>query len=180
MIDFSGISDEQTKVLLYKTHSQTNHLLDFIFNFHEKQVDYLGEKGTSTSAADFLLYKTSDPELASQFSPTICFVGYDEQAHSSQSILSSITGGGIVIYPEFVADWDRAVLQTTNFFRKIPYTETKIDASGKKAVLDTEFGEVDVPISDATSQKEILGLMHFCQHMAIMEDEFYEALAAYF
>ena len=180
MIDFSGISAQQTKVLLYRTQSQTNDILDFIFNFHGKQVDYFVEGETYAPSADFVLLKTDSTDFASQFSPTIGFIGTDENPENPNAILGSITGGGIVIYPEFYADWDRAVLQTSNFFRKIPYSEAKTATSTEKVILDTEFGEVDFPISDPKVQKEILGLMHFCQHMGIMEDDFYEALTAYF
>ena len=180
MIDFSGISAQQTKVLLYRTQQQTNDILDFIFNFHGKQVDYFVKGETYSPKADFVLLKTDNADFASQFAPTIGFIGNDEKPENPNAILSSITGGGIVVYPEFYADWDRAVLQTTNFFRKIPYSAATTTSSNEKVILDTEFGEVEFPISDAQVQKEILGLMHFCQHMGIMEDDFYEALTAYF
>ncbi len=173
------ITENKTRVLLFGINPTISKLILFTINYLQKDIDYAVENESSINGNELFLYESTDLNITNDLPPTVAFIGSDVLAQDYTNILTKITGGGILVYPEFNADLDKNVLQTTNFFRKIPFNKPELEKSGEKLALKTDMGNIPLSFKDENILQDILGAQHLCQHIGIMEDEFYEALIAF-
>lgn len=173
------ISAQQTRVVIFNVHTTISKLITFVVNYLQKDIDIVTAGVENIEGNDFIIIEENQEQAIQVLKPTILFVGTQNTAFNYVDLFSTITPGGIAIYPEYIAEADRAVLQTSNFFRKISYQQPEISHSEAQLSLVTEMGNIPTSFSEKFELQEILGAQHFCQHIGIMEDEFYEALIAF-
>ena len=173
------ISSNQTRVVLYNVQNTISKLIGFVVEYLQKDIDMITLNNEQIHGNDFIIIEENELQNIQLLKPTILFAGTQNTAVNYVDLFSTITPGGIAIYPEFVADADKAVLQTSNFYRKISYQKPTLEKSTNAFSLITEMGNIPTTISDESILDEIIGAQHFCQHIGIMEDEFYEALIAF-
>lgn len=177
--ELQKITEDRTKVLLFGVHPTISELIVFVINYLQKDIDYFIDAQESDNGNEFFLYQSIDSTIATFLPPTVAFLGSSHVISDYTSILNQITPGGILVYPEFNTDLDLSVLQTTNFFRKIAFNKAEIIKNSNKLSLRSDMGEIPLSINDESAAQDLLGAQHLCQHIGIMEDEFYEALIAF-
>lgn len=162
-----------TRILL--TDPALQELFLHILTFHGKDITVVSSEESEETPEDFAMFSTRQMEEGALFQPNIVL---HSSALSPEStlLLSSIVGGGVLIFPEK----DSTVLEhmegITNFFRKIPYDRPDFEVNGNTLTLHTEIGSVPVPFQDPAVAENLEGLRLLCQQAGLMEEEFYEAL----
>lgn len=182
MIDFTEISvlsQDKTRVILFGLHPDISTIIRYVLDYNEKKYDFVNAHYQDITGNDFFLLETNDEQQASSLSPTIVFIGSYIPASDYEEIIQSITGGGFLIYPDFVAGLDRVVLQSSNFFKKYEYKKTTLEVENNQILLNTDLGKLPMEVSDKEVLNDIEGARLFCQQLGVMEDEFYDALSTW-
>lgn len=174
-------SQGKTKVVLFGIHPKISEILRYILDYNGKTYDFVNEENTlinPINKADFFIIETNDEQALEFFQPTILFIGSSFQMENYEALVSKITAGGILVYPDFISHLDRTVLQSLNYYKKYPYNSSEVVQSGNQILLNTDFGKLPLPISEQEEGKDIQGAMYFCQQLGVMEDDFYDALSS--
>lgn len=182
MIDFTQISElsqGKTRVILFGLHPDISNIIRYVLDYHDKNYDFVSTHNQNITGNDFFLLDTDDEQLALSLSPTIVFIGSHFSASHYEDIIQNITGGGFLIYPDFVAGLDRVVLQSSNFFKKYEYKKPTLAVANNQILLNTDLGELPIEVSDKEILNDIEGARLFCQQLGVMEDEFYDALSTW-
>lgn len=177
--DWIPLSHDKTKVALLGVHPILSQIIRYILDYHEKSYDFVNDKISSVQNGDFFIIETNSQEVFQEYNPTILFLGSFQQVQDYASVIEKITAGGFLVYPNFVQDLDKAVLQSQNYFKKYEYKLTNPQHSENSTILDTDFGGLALPSLPEELTKDIEGAVYFCQQLGVMQDEFYDALSTW-
>ena len=167
-------SKNKTRVLLFTAEQSVATLILQVLNFAGKEFDYILSSGNlKNEQKDFVLLETANGLEASQFQPNIAFVSTETSAENLFSIAKNMTPGGILIYP---AAGENVLDESANFFRKLPYSPSAGYSRDGIFYLNSDMGEIPLPVLKEDVLKDLEGLKILCQQMGVLEEEFYEAL----
>ncbi len=168
-------AQHKTRVLV--AGNEVPQLLKNILNFHGKNFDEVTETPADTEN-DFALYFTHDIIAGSDFRPNIALITTPVNAEESQLLVSKMTSGGILIYPENHVHFLEALQQTPNYFRQLPYSTSEYSQKDGYFIAKTSLGELPLEIQELETMMHLEGLRLCCQQFGLLEEEFYEALLA--
>lgn len=174
--ELQPLAQNKTRVLLFGLPTTLSAIVFHILDFHSILTDIITESHTLVRNSDFILLESDDISLGAALHPNIVFLGSHSVTEDYRSLIENISQGGILIFPEFVEQADKAVLMTNNYFRRMPYQPAEYQISGNHTDLTTPLGNIPVPFSAPEIFHDLEGARLFAQQMGIMEDEFYEAL----
>jgi UDP-N-acetylmuramate: L-alanyl-gamma-D-glutamyl-meso-diaminopimelate ligase len=107
------------------------------------------------------------------------FKTFDDYIEQFRKFVASITPGGILVYNEEDAEVVKVVEAAENYFRKIPYKTPEYEIINGKVHLKTEMGDVPLSVFGAHNLLNLEGARHICQHLGIMDEDFYEAIMSF-
>lgn len=168
-------AQHKTRVLV--AGNEVQQLLKNILNFHGKNFDEITETSTDTEN-DFSIYFTHDIIAGSDFRPNIALITTPVNAEESQLLVSKMTSGGVLIYPENHVIFSEALQQTSNYFRQLPYSTSEYSQKDGYFIAKTSLGKLPLEIQKSDTMMHLEGLRLCCQQFGLMEEEFYEALLA--
>lgn len=170
---------DTTRAVIFGIHPVLTDFLRYTFDFLGKNISFISHNENHIIESDFIIFSTDEIEAATQFSPTVLFVGnyYTEAEYGH--LLNSITSGGAIIYSEQNDNISASLKQSDNFFRKISYPSPKFRIQPTYTLLESDFGNISIQINDEAALRDLLGAQQFCQQFGIMEDEFYESLVSF-
>ena len=157
---------------LHKKEATTLFL--HVIHFFGNTMDFITSSSENIQGTDFVLFEAENNELLN-YHPNIVLITENNDSELSENFLKTIIGGGILIYNEEDESLIQTIENSENFFRKIPYKTPDFQKTNGTNYLNTDIGEIPVQISDE-NLSFIEGVKHLCQHIGIMEEDFYEAL----
>ncbi|MGV8913897.1 MAG: hypothetical protein ACOH1X_00460 [Kaistella sp.] len=167
-------SKNKTRVLLFTAEPSVAKLILQVLNFAGKEFDYFLSSGNfKNEQKDFILVETSNGLEASELHPNIAFLSTEISAENLLLVAKNLTPGGILIYP--VSD-EKVLDESANFFRKLPYSTSTCYSKDGIFYLNSDMGEIPLPVVNEDIVKDLEGLKTLCQQMGVLEEEFYEAL----
>jgi UDP-N-acetylmuramate: L-alanyl-gamma-D-glutamyl-meso-diaminopimelate ligase len=202
-------SKNKTRVVIAGSHGKTTitSMILHVLNFHQKDVDYMVGAQLEgfdcmvklTRENDFMVlegdeYLSSPIDLRSKFllyQPNIAlmsgiawdhinvFKTFDDYVEQFRKFVASITPGGILVYNEEDPEVVKVVENAENYFRKIPYHTPEYEIVNGKVHLKTEMGDVPLSVFGAHNLLNLEGARHICQHLGIMDEDFYEAIMSF-
>ena len=167
-------TDFKTRVLIYSDSSAPAAFIRQIQDLNDKPANWLENEEGNSSGSDFLVLQTSDSVQAAEFRPTIVFVSSANSAVNIEQIISQITPGGVLVYPENMSD---AVQNSSNYFRRIPFAPANINAEAGAFYLVTEMGDLPLNNVDDIVRQDMDGIKLFCAQFGVMEEEFYSTVS---
>ena len=171
------IAKNKTRVLVLSSVSTVFELFLEVLNFNAKEFDYFSENGNSSNDGnDFVILETSNVENAEIFHPNIVLLTDEFPTEKFEILLKNIVSGGVLIYPESFED---AILNSENYFRKLPFSESEFQNLNGSITLKTEIGSIPVNSSDENLLKNIDGIKFLSQQFGVMEGEFYEPVMSF-
>ena len=157
---------------LHKQEATTLFL--HIIHFFGNKMDYIISSSENIQGNDFVLFEAENDELLN-YHPNIVLITENNESNLTENFLKTVIGGGIVIFNEENEALMNTIENSENFFRKIPYKTPDFYTTNNVNYLTTDIGEIPVKISQE-NLSYIEGVKHLCQHIGIMEEDFYEAL----
>jgi len=149
------------------------HIISFLGN----HIDHITSFSNMVKGNDFILFEAEDSELLN-YHPNIALITGIVDENKNSDYLKTIVGGGIVIYNAEDQNLAGIIESSENFFRKIPYQNPEFHKMEGQNFLNTDLGEIPVHIS-GENLSYVEGVKHLCQHIGIMEEDFYEALTEF-
>lgn len=167
---------EKTRVLISGSVSGIAELVLHTLDFTGTEADYILENGMQNiQGNDFLILENHNISEVGNFQPIVVLIANETPSENYTDLLNKIVSGGILIYDESDENLKSALSETTNYFRRIPYKKTDIS----NGLINTEFGEIPVSVTDEKIIPHIEGVRLLCQQFRIMEEEFYESLMSF-
>lgn len=121
---------------------------------------------------DFDIIYSAEPDEVAQFAPSILYIDQNA-AEIPELAWSTVTPGGIVIFPE------NTEVNSANFFRKIPFSESNIQDTSRGKVLITDDMDIPLQMTDPQLINNLQGLAQLSQATAILQEDFWEAVTEY-
>lgn len=164
---------DKTRVLIINDNEELIEVILKALKIGNKNVDFLtnDKNAFNNDDNDFFILESKSISETQYFHPNIVFIGNQKTNENYSELLRSIMGGGILIYDETNLALSEELDCCENFFRKISYQSTE----NMQNSITTEFGKVPVDLNTDTI-KHIEGAKHLCQHLGLLEEDFYEAL----
>ena len=91
----------------------------------------------------------------------------------------SITKGGIIVYNEEDIEVKKVVEQSTNTIKKYPYKTPEYSIQNGITYVETPNGTMPLAFFGKHNLQNMAGAKWICQHMGIVEEDFYEAIASF-
>lgn len=179
-----------------------------VLNYHEIEVDYMVGAQLEgfdtmvhlTENNEFMVlegdeYLSSPIDLRPKFhlyKPNIALISgiawdhinvfptFENYVEQFLIFTNSLTNGGIMVYNEEDLVLKNIVEKAENPIKKYPYKTPnyKIE-NGITLLLETSLGEMPLEIFGEHNLQNLAGAKWICQHMGIVEEEFYEAIATF-
>lgn len=165
----------KTRVLIISQSAEIAPLIIHCLTQNGNEVDYVSSDGKiQDKGNDFIILEKKEISGSEGFQPNIVLLASEELDASPKALFNNIIGGGILIYSEEDAKLSVTVNECENYFRKIPYRRPEI----ANDFLKTELGDVPVMLRQ-DAMKYIEGAKLLCQHLGLMEEDFYEAYLSF-
>ena len=176
------LTKNKTRVVILGSESKTIiAMVLFVMNYHERNIDVVLENSQEIVVKennDFVIIEAS--VNTDELNANIALMSSNLEADNSQLInfINSITNGGILIYNEEDHLIKELVEKSTHPIQKYPYQTPKYTVENEQLFLDTNEGKLPLEVSENELQN-LAGVKWICQHIAIDEDDFYEAISTY-
>ncbi len=202
-------SKDKTRVVIGGSHGKTTitSMVLHVLNYHAISVDYM--VGAQLEGFDTMVHLTTENEfivlegdeyLSSPidrrpkfhlYKPNIAllsgiawdhinvFPTYEIYVEQFSIFVDSLTTGGIIVYNEEDAEVKKVVTQRENAIKKYPYRTPDFEIRDGITYIDTPEGEVPLEIFGKHNLQNLAGAKWICQHMGIVEEGFYEAIASF-
>ena len=202
-------SKDKTRVVIGGSHGKTTitSMVLHVLNYHAISVDYM--VGAQLEGFDTMVHLTTENEfivlegdeyLSSPidrrpkfhlYKPNIAllsgiawdhinvFPTYEIYVEQFSIFVDSLTTGGIIVYNEEDAEVKKVVTQSKNAIKKYPYRTPDFEIRDGITYIDTPEGEVPLEIFGKHNLQNLAGAKWICQHMGIVEEGFYEAIASF-
>ena len=167
-------TDFKTRVLIYSDSPAHSAFIHQILDLNEKAADYVGTVQEISADSDFLVMSTSDSAHAVEFRPTIVFMSSESGVDGVMQIISQITPGGVLVYPE---SFEETIQNSTNYFRKLPFAPANINAEAGEYYLTTDMGDLPLNKVEVNVHQDLEGIKLFCAQFGVMEEEFYSTIS---
>lgn len=167
-------TDFKTRVLIYSDSPAHAAFIRQILDLNEKAADYFGAAQETSAESDFLVLSTFDSAQAAEFRPTIVFMSSESGVDRASKIISQITPGGVLVYPE---SFEETIQNTTNYFRKLPFTPANINVEAGAYYLATDMGDLLLNKVEVNVHQDLEGIKLFCAQFGVMEEEFYSTIS---
>ena len=199
----------KTRVVIGGSHGKTTitSMILHVMHYWDKEVDYMVGAQLEgfdtmvrlTEDADFMVLE-GDEYLSSPidrrpkfhlYKPNIAllsgiawdhinvFPTFENYVEQFQIFVDSMTNGGALIYNTE----DEAVVQvvenTTTHIKRYPYDTPSYTVEDGETLLDTPDGPMPIEVFGKHNLNNLAGAKWICQHMGIVEADFYEAIATF-
>jgi UDP-N-acetylmuramate: L-alanyl-gamma-D-glutamyl-meso-diaminopimelate ligase len=200
---------DKTRVVIGGSHGKTTitSMILHVMHYWDKEVDYMVGAQLEgfdtmvrlTEDADFMVLE-GDEYLSSPidrrpkfhlYKPNIAllsgiawdhinvFPTFENYVEQFQIFVNSMTNGGALIYNTE----DEAVVQVvenaTTHIKRYPYDTPSYSIEGGETLLETPDGPMPIEVFGKHNLNNLAGAKWICQHMGIVEADFYEAIATF-
>ena len=202
-------SKDKTRVVIGGSHGKTTitSMILHVLHYHGREEDYMvgaqldgfDVMVRSTEDSDFMImegdeYLSSPLDRRSKFllyQPNIAllsgiawdhinvFPTFENYLEQFEKFVDSITNGGIIVYNTEDMNVMRIVLKSQNPIRKIPYKTPAHFIENGITYLETIDGPIPLEIFGKHNLSNLEGARHICNHLGIMDEEFYEAIQTF-
>ena len=200
---------DKTRVVIGGSHGKTTitSMILHVMHYWEKEVDYMVGAQLEgfdtmvrlTNDADFMVLE-GDEYLSSPidrrpkfhlYKPNIAllsgiawdhinvFPTFDNYVEQFQIFVTSMTNGGALVYNEEDQTVVDVVENATTHIKRYPYQTPSYTIVDGTTLLDTPDGQMPIEIFGKHNLNNLAGAKWICQHMGVVEEEFYEAIASF-
>ncbi|MGV4461543.1 UDP-N-acetylmuramate--L-alanine ligase [Ornithobacterium rhinotracheale] len=202
-------SKDKTRVVIGGSHGKTTitSMILHALHYHDREEDYMVGAQLegfevmvrSTEESDFMImegdeYLSSALDRRSKFllyQPNVAllsgiawdhinvFPTFENYVEQFEKFVDSITNGGIIVYNAEDPNVVRVVLKSQNPIRKIPYKTPAHYIEDGITYLETAEGPIPLEIFGKHNLSNLEGARHICNHLGMMDEEFYEAIQSF-
>jgi UDP-N-acetylmuramate: L-alanyl-gamma-D-glutamyl-meso-diaminopimelate ligase len=202
-------SKNKTRVVIGGSHGKTTitSMILHVMHYWEKEVDYM--VGAQLEGFETMVHLTEDNDfivlegdeyLSSPidrrpkfhlYKPNIAllsgiawdhinvFPTFENYVEQFQIFVNSMTNGGAMIYNTEDVEVVNVVDNATAHIKKYPYETPVYEVADGETLLDTPEGLMPVEIFGKHNLNNLAGAKWICQHMGVVEEDFYEAIATF-
>lgn len=202
-------SKNKTRVVIGGSHGKTTitSMILHVMKYHNVEVDYM--VGAQLDGFETMVHLTEENEfivlegdeyLSSPidrrpkfhlYQPNIALISgiawdhinvfptYEFYVEQFSIFVDAITKGGSIVYNEEDDEVKRVVEQTQNAIKKYPYHTPEFKIKDGITIIDTSYGELPLEVFGKHNLQNLAGAKWICQHMGIMEEDFYEAISSF-
>ncbi len=127
---------------------------------------------------DFEILYSAEQHEIEKFSPSVLFIDQFVAEMVMDQLWEAVTPGGIVIFPEN-AQLEDSMSTAPNFFRRISFSQAKTNLSGNNRILVLDDMDIPLQTTDEKLIDNLNGLADFAQATAILQEDFWEAVAGF-
>ncbi|MRJ07310.1 peptidoglycan synthetase [Ornithobacterium rhinotracheale] len=202
-------SKDKTRVVIGGSHGKTTitSMILHALHYHGREEDYMVGAQLegfevmvrSTEESDFMImegdeYLSSALDRRSKFllyQPNVAllsgiawdhinvFPTFENYVEQFEKFVDSIVNGGIIVYNAEDPNVVRVVLKSQNPIRKIPYKTPAHYIEDGITYLETAEGPIPLEIFGKHNLSNLEGARHICNHLGMMDEEFYEAIQSF-
>jgi len=173
-----SLDKTRVAIVVPKTNNNIMAMLLHVLNYHDKDVDFVlpSQKSNSTDN-EFILIEAS--EGVTEFNPNIVLIVDVHPEINTNTLINSITDGGMLVYNKDVAALKLIVESNSHTIKKYPYLAPTYIVENELHFLETNEGKLPIQITEKIDLENLFGIKWLCQHMGVDEDDFYEAMATF-
>jgi len=202
-------SKNKTRVVIGGSHGKTaiTSMILHVMHYWEKEVDYMVGAQLEgfetmvhlTEEIDFIVLE-GDEYLSSPidrrpkfhlYKPNIAllsgiawdhinvFPTFENYVEQFQIFVNSMTNGGAMVYNTEDAEVVKVVENATAHIKKYPYETPVYEVEDGETLLDTPEGPMPIEVFGKHNLNNLAGAKWICQHMGVVEEDFYEAIATF-
>ncbi len=202
-------SKNKTRVVIGGSHGKTTitSMILHVMHYWEKEVDYMVGAQLEgfetmvhlTEENDFIVLE-GDEYLSSPidrrpkfhlYKPNIAllsgiawdhinvFPTFENYVEQFQIFVNSMTNGGAMVYNTEDAEVVKVVENATAHIKKYPYETPVYEVEDGETLLDTPEGPMPIEVFGKHNLNNLAGAKWICQHMGVVEEDFYEAIATF-
>lgn len=199
----------KTRVVIGGSHGKTTitSMILHVMHYWDKKVDYMvgaqlegfDTMVRMTDDADFMVLE-GDEYLSSPidrrpkfhlYKPNIAllsgiawdhinvFPTFENYLEQFQIFVDSMTNGGAMVYNTEDKNVVKVVDNASAHIKKYPYQTPQYTIENGETLLDTPDGPMPIEIFGNHNLNNLAGAKWICQHMGVVEEEFYEAIATF-
>ncbi len=199
----------KTRVVIGGSHGKTTitSMILHVMHYWDKEVDYMvgaqlegfDTMVRMTDDADFMVLE-GDEYLSSPidrrpkfhlYKPNIAllsgiawdhinvFPTFDNYVEQFQIFVNSMTNGGAMIYNTEDENVVKVVENATAHIKKYPYETPAYSIEDGETLLETPDGPMPIEVFGKHNLNNLAGAKWICQHMGVVEEDFYEAIATF-
>ncbi len=202
-------SKNKTRVVIGGSHGKTTitSMILHVMHYWDKEVDYM--VGAQLEGFDTMVHLTEendfivlegDEYLSSPidrrpkfhlYKPNIALISgiawdhinvfptYENYVDQFQIFVDSVTSGGAMIYNTEDVAVVQVVDNATAHIKKYPYKTPIYEVVDGETLLDTPDGLMPIEVFGKHNLNNLAGAKWICQHMGVVEEDFYEAIATF-
>ncbi|WP_299676826.1 Mur ligase family protein [uncultured Dokdonia sp.] len=202
-------SKNKTRVVIGGSHGKTTitSMILHVMHYWEKEVDYMVGAQLEgfetmvhlTEENDFIVLE-GDEYLSSPidrrpkfhlYKPNIAllsgiawdhinvFPTFENYVAQFQIFVNSMTNGGAMVYNTEDAEVVKVVDNATAHIKKYPYETPAYEVDNGETLLETPEGPMPIEVFGKHNLNNLAGAKWICQHMGVVEEDFYEAIATF-
>jgi UDP-N-acetylmuramate: L-alanyl-gamma-D-glutamyl-meso-diaminopimelate ligase len=199
----------KTRVVIGGSHGKTTitSMILHVMHYWDKEVDYMVGAQLEgfdtmvrlTEDADFMVLE-GDEYLSSPidrrpkfhlYKPNIAllsgiawdhinvFPTFENYVEQFQIFVDSMTNGGAIVYNTEDAAVVQVVENATTHIKRYPYETPSYTVEDGETLLETPDGPMPIEVFGKHNLNNLAGAKWICQHMSIVEADFYEAIATF-
>jgi UDP-N-acetylmuramate: L-alanyl-gamma-D-glutamyl-meso-diaminopimelate ligase len=199
----------KTRVVIGGSHGKTTitSMILHVLKYHNKAVDYMVGAQLEgfetmvhlTEENEFMVlegdeYLSSPIDLRPKFhlyKPNIALISgiawdhinvfptFDNYVEQFKIFIDQLSDGGILVYNADDEIVKQLVESTNKPIKKYPYTTPNYQINNGITYIETAIGEMPLEIFGEHNLQNLAGAKWICQHMGIVEDAFFEAIASF-
>ncbi|TVZ51947.1 UDP-N-acetylmuramate--L-alanine ligase [Dokdonia sp. Hel_I_53] len=200
---------DKTRVVIGGSHGKTTitSMILHVMHYWDKEVDYMvgaqlegfDTMVRMTADADFMILE-GDEYLSSAidrrpkfhlYKPNIAllsgiawdhinvFPTFENYLEQFQIFVNSMTNGGAMVYNSEDEDVVQVVENATAHIKKYPYVTPEYTVQNGETLLQTPDGPMPIEIFGKHNLNNLAGAKWICQHMGVVEEDFYEAISTF-
>ena len=202
-------SKNKTRVVIGGSHGKTTitAMILHVMKYWDKEVDYM--VGAQLEGFETMVHLTQDNDfivlegdeyLSSPidrrpkfhlYQPNIALISgiawdhinvfptYENYVDQFQVFVNGMTNGGALMYNEEDNEVVKVVQQTTAHIKKYPYQTPDYEVQNGETLLATPDGYMPIEIFGKHNLNNLAGAKWVCQHMGVVEEDFYEAISGF-
>ncbi len=200
---------DKTRVVIGGSHGKTTitSMILHVMHYWDKEVDYMVGAQLEgfetmvrlTDDADFMVLE-GDEYLSSPidrrpkfhlYKPNIAllsgiawdhinvFPTFENYVEQFQIFVNSMTNGGAMVYNTEDAEVVKVVENATAHIKQYPYQTPEYRVEDGETLLATPEGDMPIQVFGKHNLNNLAGAKWICQHMGVVEEDFYEAIATF-
>ncbi|EAQ38087.1 UDP-N-acetylmuramate: L-alanyl-gamma-D-glutamyl-meso-diaminopimelate ligase [Dokdonia sp. MED134] len=200
---------DKTRVVIGGSHGKTTitSMILHVMHYWDKEVDYMvgaqlegfDTMVRMTDDADFMVLE-GDEYLSSPidrrpkfhlYKPNIAllsgiawdhinvFPTFDNYVEQFQIFVDSMTNGGAMVYNTEDENVVKVVENATAHIKKYPYQTPEYTVEDGETLLETPDGAMPIEVFGKHNLNNLAGAKWICQHMGVVEEDFYEAISTF-